>query len=194
MQLQLIPCVELYYKHRRFPFPTDATPEQSILHTAQVHAACGFEMPLKSLADHDFMYPIAQLSEFNLAKILRDSIKHKRQLEGGYALVDVNLNKTLLSSRCCSDLNDASSWLNVLAQQTQGFWIGHPMISCEIKEASIFFYEDDQPDLELPLNDVLSAINQLKYHLAVLRQRLLTNAAKHHIPHKKSLALVEFTQ
>lgn len=196
MQLKLIPILKLYYKHRRFPFPTQATDEEYQLYRQQVLAACGFEVPLTSLPDQPYNYPIATLSDADLARILSNTIKHKTLLEGGYALVDVVQGKTLISTRCCSDLNDASSWLNLLPQNTADFWIGHPIMHCDIQEQNVIFHEYDQPekpDLILPLDAVIIAVKELQTLLPALKMRLLSVALQHGIPRRKILPLLSFS-
>lgn len=196
MQLQLIPILELYYKHRNFPFPIQATDEEYLLHRQNVLQACGFEVPLISLPDQAYSYPIATLSDADLARILSNIVKHKTLLEGGYALVDIEQGKTLLSSRCCSDLNDASSWLNLLQQKTANFWIGHPIVHCDLQDQNLIFHEYDQPekpDLILPLDAVLVAVKELQTQLSALKNRLLWVALQQGIPRRKILPLLTFT-
>lgn len=197
MQLQLIPILELSYKHRRFPLPTQATDTEYRLHRQQVLQACGFDMPFINLADQTYSYPIETLSDRNLAKILANTVKHKTLLEGGYALVDVIQGKTLISTRCCSDLNDASSWLNLLQQNTAHFWIGHPIVHCDIQAQNVIFHEYDHPEkpnLILPLHAVLSAVQALQTQLPTLKSRLLSVALQQGIPRRKILPLLSFSE
>lgn len=201
MKLELIPVFELKPYHpnlHRPEYPYSNEEYDTFLN--QVHKLNGFQYSLQPIVIGYNLYPIEQTSDFNILKILQDTIQNdKYGLEGGFALCKRTEGTItpLLTHRCCSDLNDIDSWLKLAEKDLNGFWIGHPMLSCEIQDNQIRFIEEEDEELEdilIPFVDFQIAAKELKDKLKNIRQQFLRIAIKHQLDLSKINELIRFTE
>lgn len=200
MILKLIPVFELEsvhpsLKHPHYPF-SDAEYDAYL---NQVHRLNGFELPLSPIALGYNLYPIEQTSDLNILKILKDAIQKDRHgLEGGFVLCEIAEDRMIpiLTHRCCSDFNDIDSWINLANNKLEGFWIGHPMLCCEIQDDQIRFIEEEEEQLEdilIPLADFQIATKELKNRLINIHQQFLRIATEYQLDLSKVNELIQFT-
>lgn len=199
MKLKLIPVFELEYSHPDVKFPPyPFSDEEYTNYLDQVYKLNGFMDPFEPIAEGYNLYAIQQTSENNLVKIIKDAIyKDQNSLEGGFVLCEIaeTLNP-ILTHRCCSDLNDVDSWINLAKKNLTGFWIGHPMLSCKIENDQIRFIEEEEEELEdivIPFSDYQIAIQELKQELIEIRKRILEISARHQLNNKSVSQLLNFT-
>ncbi len=199
MKLQLIPVFELEYSHPNIKFPTSPfTDEEYKNYLDQVYKLNGFVDKFQPIAEGFNLYPIQQTTEKNIVKILNDAIQNnKNSLEGGFALCDIsNGLNPILTHRCCSDFNDIDSWINLADKKLEGFWIGHPMLCCKIKNDQIQFIEEEEEELEdiyVSFSEFQNAVLQLKQELPKIREYILMLANKYQLDLSKVNQFLNFT-
>ena len=94
-------------------------------------------------------------------------------------------------------MNDIDSWLKLAEKDLNGFWIGHPMLSCEIQDNQIRFIEEEDEELEdilIPFVDFQISAKELKDKLKNIRQQFLRIAIKHQLDLSKINELIRFTE
>lgn len=195
MPLQLIPVFQLEYKHRSVQRPLTDDEQTFYEYKLNILKACGFDDNIQSIDRYGSLFTIQSLTDHDLCKILRDIIKHDKLLNGGYVLFDQEKYLPLLLPRCCGDLSDITSWLNLKNKNTTGFWIGHPVVSCEITAHHVIFKEDEMPkqkNIMIAFDELITAIIKLEYDLSAIKQRIYQLARLHNLKLKKISTLFEF--
>ena len=199
MKLELVPVFELEYFHPKIKAPSHPyTTNEYDHYLDKLYKMSGFPDKLTPIAQGYNLYSVEEISEENLIKIIKDSLLSKKEnLPGGYALCEIDqVRKPILTHRCCSDFNDINSWLNLANKNRQGFWIGHPMLTCEIQDNQIRFIEEENEglkDIIISFADYQIATQHLTEKLAFIRNRIQFIAKNHQLNPKKVNQFIQFT-
>lgn len=153
MKIELIPVVEITNYDNDIPLPPEGPYWEFIEdwenYHIQTNLEAGFSKELKSYSKGSSLYRINEISNEDLLKLIQKEINFEDDDEnlgiedlnnpfnGGYILKIDGIDKYF--PQCCSDLGDITEWDDLLDDEDNNFYMGHPSPKIEKSQNIIIF-------------------------------------------------------
>jgi len=154
MKIELIPVVEITNYDNDIPLPSEGPYWKFIEdwenYRNQTNLETGFSEDLKPYFKGSSLYRINEISDEDLLKLIQKEINFEDEddenlsiedlnspLNGGYILKIDGINKYF--PQCCSDLGDITEWDDLLDDEDNNFYMGHPSPKIEKTQNTIIF-------------------------------------------------------
>lgn len=195
MTIELIPVIEIVYRNKDVPAPTEYPYWDNSEIWDKYHQECykkaGFKDILIPYLKGSSFYKLSDISDDNLTKLTIDHTqemrngKYEREMAcaffGGYVLrVD---EQDRYFPQCCGELSDITYWER-LSNEQDSYYEGHPSPQINFIDNNIIFDfstdDYDEPFQPTPTETILTidrlelkkAVEKVKAELEIFEQRL----------------------
>lgn len=140
MIIELIPVIEITNYDNDIPLPPNGPyweySEDWENYHIQTNVEAGYSKDLRSYSKGSSLYQINNISDADLLKLIQKAIDGQQSdddlgleelvspLYGGYILKIDGTNTYF--PQCCSDLSDIEEWNDLLDEEENNFYMGHP--------------------------------------------------------------------